>query len=169
MNHPNPQTISYLVTAIVVALVLALRIRGMRRARPLRLERLWIVPAIYAAVFVVMLWEYPPVDAMTWVWLAAAMAVGAALGWRRGKLMRISVDPATHALNHQVSPAALLFIVLLIVVRQGLRYESAALGLNIFKVTGLLTAFAVGLFAATRAEMYVRARRLLDAARGSAT
>ena len=165
MNHPNPQTITTVVTAIVIALVLALRIRGMRRARPLKLERLWIVPAIYAAVFVVMVWEYPPVDAMTWVWLAAAMAAGAALGWRRGKLMRISVDPATHALNHQASPAALLFIVLLIAVRQGLRYEGAALGLNVFKVTGLLTAFAVGLFAATRAEMYLRARRLLAAAR----
>ncbi len=165
MNHPNPQTITTVVTAIVIALVLALRIRGMRRARPLKLERLWIVPAIYAAVFVVMVWEYPPIDAMTWLWLAGAMAAGAALGWRRGKLMRINVDPATHALNHQASPAALLFIVLLITVRQGLRYEGAALGLNVFKVTGLLTAFAVGLFAATRAEMYLRARRLLAAAR----
>lgn len=163
----SPQTISYIVTAVIVAIVLTLRIRGMRRARRLRLDTLWIVPALYLLALAVMLWEYPPVDRLTWLWLALALAIGAALGWRRGKLMRITVDPGTHALNHQTSPAALLFIVLLIAARQGLRYEGAALGLDILQVTVILTAFAVGLFAATRTEMFLRARRLLGEARAT--
>lgn len=161
----RPQTIQYIVTALVVGLVLLLRFRGMRRARRLRLNQLWIVPAVFAVAFAASIIEYPPPTALGWAWLALALAVGGAIGWWRGKLMRITIDPATHALNQQVSPAALLFIVVLILARQGLRYEAAAAGVNILKVTGILLAFALGLMAATRAEMFVRARHLLAEAR----
>jgi hypothetical protein len=82
--------------------------------------------------------------------------------------MRITVDPVTHQRNQQSSPAALLFIVLLIVIRQALRYEGAALGLNVLQLTGILLASGLGLFAATRAEMFLRARRLLAEARATA-
>ena len=167
MRNLDPQTITYIITAIVIGLVLFLRFRSLRHATRLRLETLWIVPAIYFVVLAVSIWEYPPVDAITWLWLALALGLGLAIGWRRGKLMRITIDPATHVLNQQASPAALLVIVALILVRQGLRYEAANLGLNVLQITGILMAFALGLFAATRAEMFLRARRLLlDARRG---
>jgi hypothetical protein len=162
----QPAWITFILPVVIVA-VLALRLRGMRRARRLRLETLAIVPAIYFIVFALSLWEYPPVSVASWLELAAAAAVGAALGWRRGKMMRITVDPATHTLNQQSSPAALLFIVLLIVARSGLRYEGAAMGLNVLQVTGLLLAFGLGLFTATRVEMFLRARRLLEEARAA--
>lgn len=168
MMHGDPQMMQYVVTALVIGLVLALRLRTARRARRLRLETLWIVPAILAIAFAGMIAEYPPPGALTWAWLALALAIGGAIGWRRGAVMRITVDPETHALNQQASPAALLFVVLLIVARQGLRYEGAALGLNVLQVTGILTAFAVGLVAATRAEMFVRGRRLLAERTGMA-
>lgn len=164
--HPDPQTISYIVTAIVVALVLALRFRGLRRARRLKLETLWIVPALYAIVAAAILWQFPPHGAQI-LWLIAALGVGAAVGWRRGALMRITIDPETHALNQHASPAALLFIVLLIVARQGLRYEAPTLGFDIGMLTDLLVMFTFGLFSATRAEMFLRARRLLFAARAN--
>jgi hypothetical protein len=155
----------YAIWAVAIAAVLFFRIRGMRRASRLRLETLWIVPTVYLIVFAGSVWEYPPISLANWLWLAIAIAIGAGIGWRRGKLMRITVDPVTHALNQQNSPAALIFIVLLIVARQALRYESATLGLNVLQVTGILFAFGLGLFAATRAEMFVRARRLLTEAR----
>jgi hypothetical protein len=166
-HHPPQQTITYIITGFVVALVLLLRYRGTKRASRLRLETLWIVPALFGLAFIVSLYEAPPATPLGFLWLAIAAGAGAALGWQRGKLMRISVDPVTHQLNKQNSPAALLFIVLLIVARQGLRYEAAAAGINILKITGIMLAFGFGLLAATRAEMFVRARRLLDEARAA--
>ncbi|PZU10672.1 CcdC protein domain-containing protein [Sphingomonas sp.] len=167
MQHPPQQTITYIITGLVIGLVLLLRYRGMRRASRLRLETLWIVPALFGLAFSIGVYEAPPPTPLGWLWLAIAAGIGALLGWQRGKLMKISVDPETHQLNKQNSPAALLVIVLLIVARQGLRYEAAEAGINLMKITGIMFAFAFGLLAATRAEMYLRARRLLDEARAA--
>ena len=41
------QLISYAVTAVVVVALLAFRLRRMSQLRRLRLETLWVVPAIY--------------------------------------------------------------------------------------------------------------------------
>jgi hypothetical protein len=168
MHHAGPPAWINYVLPVVIALVIALRLRRMRRVTRLRLETLWIVPAIYMVVLAVSLYEYPPASLLNWFELALAAGLGAAIGWRRGKLMRITVDPVTHQRNQQSSPAALLFIVLLIVIRQALRYEGAALGLNVLQLTGILLASGLGLFAATRAEMFLRARRLLAEARATA-
>ena len=159
--HPNAQTISYLITAVIVGLVLFFRLRNVRKAKRLRLGTIWIVPIVYGIVFAIGLYEYPPVKLLGWLWLMVAVSLGAALGWHRGKLMRLTIDPITGVLNQQSSPAAFLFIVLLIVVRQAARYEGAALGINVLQTTGILMAFALGLFTATRAEIYLRAKRLL--------
>jgi hypothetical protein len=169
MRPVDTQTVSFVITAIVVGLVLLLRLRHMRRARRLRIETLWIVPAVLAAAMAVAIWEYPPRSVLGWAAMVVAAVIGGAVGWYRGTLMRISVDPQTHALNQQSSPAALLFIVLLVVARQGLRYEAAAAGVDVLAITAILMAFAVALLAATRAEMFLRARRLLHAAKRDQT
>jgi len=163
---PAPALISYVITAAVVSLVLFLRLRTMRRRRPLRLEMLWIVPALYAAVTILVLYQSPPAGPQ-WLYVATALGAGAVLGWRRGALMRIHVDPETHALNQQASPAAMLFIVLLLVARQGLRLEASAMGLNLAMLTDILVVFVLGLFSTTRLEMFLRARRLLAEARAA--
>jgi membrane protein CcdC involved in cytochrome C biogenesis len=154
------------VTGAVIALVFFLRMRGMRRVRRLRLETLWVVPAIFLLVLAVSIWEHPP-TALGWLWMILALAIGAGAGWQRGKMMRLTVDPVTHTLNQQSSPAALLFIVALILVRQGLRYEVAQHGIDVLKITGILLAFAFGLMSAMRIEMYLRARKLLEQARAT--
>ncbi len=161
MHAQQSQTISYIITAIVISIVLLLRFRNVGRARRLNLNALWIVPGILLALFAFTTFEYPPRDPLGWLWLVAAAGIGGALGWHRGKLMRITVDPRTGTLTQTTSPAALIFIVLLLVARSGLKYEAAAYGINIMKVTGIGIAFAVGLIGATRVEMYLRARRIL--------
>lgn len=165
---PNPVTIA--ITIAVVAMVLALRFRGMRRSRPLKIDQLWIVPAIYLVIAAVVIAQSPP-TLTGWLLCAVGLVIGVALGWQRGRMMRIEVDPETHALNQQASPAALFFIIALIVVRSGARglAESGALGgmhLSALLITDVLVMMALGLLATQRIEMYLRARRLLDAARG---
>lgn len=164
--HQANGWISYAIPAVVIAVVFALRWRRMRRVQPLKLERLWIFPALYAVVAVAMVVRFPPVG-WGWAFCLFALAAGAALGWQRGKLMRITVDPATHTLNQTASPAAMLFLLLLIAVRSGARQvlvADNALHLNAMAVTDMLMALALGLFATTRLEMYLRGRRMLAAA-----
>ena len=159
--------VSYLVPALIIAVVLALRWRRMSRVRPLKLERLWIFPAFYAVVAVAMYARFPP-QGWGWAFCALALAAGAALGWQRGKLMRITVDPETHALNQSASPAAMLFILALIATRFGARSVlsggGGALHLNAMAITDILIALGLGLFTVQRIEMYLRAKRLLEAA-----
>lgn len=158
--------ISYAIPLVIVAIVLAFRWKRMSRVTPLKLERLWVLPAIYAALIVVTFTAHPP-QGVAWLFCAIALVLGAALGWQRGKMMRIALDPETHTLNQTASPAAFLFIVVLIVVRSGARgamqYGGGAF--DPMAVTDVLMALALGLFTAQRVEMYLRGRRMLTAAR----
>jgi membrane protein CcdC involved in cytochrome C biogenesis len=134
--------------------------------RPLKLDTLWIVPAVYAAVAALMFWELPPTG---WVAIAsvAGLLIGAAIGWQRGRMMHIHVDPETHSLMQKASPAAMLFLIALIVVRSGARTVLGQTGaVSPAMLTDPLIAFALGMFTLTRVEMYLRAKRLLDEVRG---
>lgn len=161
------QIIQWVIMAVVIAIVLAFRLRGMRRARPLKLEHLWIVPALYAVVTAALFWNMPP-HGLGWLAVLAALAVGGAIGWWRGTTMRIGIDPETHRLNQQASPIAVLAIVGLILLRTAARSlvgtHNAYIGLSL--MTDILVAFALGLLTLTRVEMYLRGKRLLAAAQG---
>lgn len=153
------------VTVAVIMVVMALRMRGMSRMRPLKLETLWVVPVLYLAVAALMFWQLPPTG---WVAIASvsALAIGAIIGWQRGKMMQIHVDPETHALNQKASPAAMVFLIALIIVRSGARsILGQSGGLSPAMLTDPLIAFALGMFTLTRLEMYLRAKRLLEEAR----
>jgi len=163
---PHQSWISIAVTVAVVGIVLALRMRRMGQIRPLKLETLWVVPAIYLAMTALMFWSLPPKG---WVAIAsvAGLAIGAAVGWQRGKMMHIHVDPETHALNQKASPAAIIFLVALIVVRSGAKAVLGETGnVSPAMLTDPLIAFALGMFSLTRLEMYLRAKRLLEEVKG---
>ncbi|WP_019515869.1 CcdC protein domain-containing protein [Sphingomonas sp. Mn802worker] len=162
MSTNSGNWISYAITFAILALLLAFRWKRMRRARPLKLERLWVLPALYVALCVMLYAQHPPQGA-GWLFCLGALLLGALLGWQRGKMMRIAVDPDTHALNQTGSPAALLFIVALVVARSGARVavERGGWGIDPFVFTDVLMALALGLFTAMRVEMFLRGRRLL--------
>src|SRR3546814_3952245 len=69
--------VSYLITAAIVGLVLFFRMRRMNRMRPLKLEQLWIVPALYLGVVVMLLAQHPP-QGSGWAVVAIGLVVGAA-------------------------------------------------------------------------------------------
>jgi hypothetical protein len=164
----NPKLLQYIIPVLVIGIVLFFRFRSMGQARPLRLERLWIVPAIYLALTIFLFWEMTP-HGLGWLWAALAFAVGSAIGWYRGKAMKIHVDPETHALNQTASPLALLVIVALIglryAIRAGAAYEAGIGTVDVALITDCLVAMALGLLSMTRLEMYLRGARLLDEAR----
>jgi len=164
--------VTYIVPIVLVVLLLGWRMYRMTQSRRLRLEMLWVTPAIFLALTVVSLAPQPP-EGIAWLYLAAALVIGGALGWWRGKLMRITVDPQTHVLNTRASPAGMLFFVAIIAIRYALRGfavgQSASLHLSVNVITGVFMALAVGLFGVQRLEMYLRGSRLLAEARaGSA-
>jgi hypothetical protein len=167
-GEPHP-LIGYIVMAVVLAVVLIFRVRRVGQVRPLRAGQLWIVPGIYLVLAILAFVTTPP-DAAGWGLCALFLVIGAALGWQRGRLMRIDVDPETHAISTVQSPAALFFIVILIAIRSGLR--SAAqngqigfLHMSPATLTDILVAFALGLLSMQQLEMFLRARRLLAEAR----
>jgi len=164
----DPKLFQYIVPAVIISIVLFFRFRAMGKARPLRLERLWIIPAIYLAVAALLFWEMTP-HGLGWLWAALSFAVGSAIGWYRGKAMKIHVDPETHALNQTASPLALLVIVALIglryAIRAGAAYEAGLGHVDVALITDCLVAMALGLLSMTRLEMYLRGSRLLSDAR----
>lgn len=163
------QWIRYAISGAIIVVVLAIRLRRMSQSRKLRLESLWVVPALYLAIIAAVFYQFPP-QGTTWLFCALALAVGGAIGWQRGKLMHIEIDPATHTLNQKASPAAFIFIVVLILVRFGAKAAMESGGrygfhVNAMVVTDILFAFALGLFSATRVEMYLRGKQMLEQAR----
>lgn len=165
--QPHQTWVSYAVTIGIIVIVIALRLRKAGQMRPLKLGNLWVVPALYLAVTVMMFAQLPPTG---WVAIASVigLAVGAAVGWQRGKMMHIHVDPETHALNQKASPAAMLFLVALIVIRMLGKGLLGAEGVSTAMLTDPLIAFALGMFTLQRVEMYLRAKRLLEEARSRA-
>src|SRR5690242_10210773 len=158
--------ITYAITIGIIVVIMALRMRGMSKMRPLKLGSLWIVPVAYLVVAALMFVQLPPTG---WVAIASVvgLAIGAAVGWQRGKMMHIHVDPETHALNQKASPAAMFFLIALIVIRSGARsLLGQTAGVSPAMLTDPLIAFALGMFTLTRLEMYLRAKRLLEEVRG---
>jgi hypothetical protein len=168
-NPAQPQLISYVIGGGVLLLVLALRFRNVGRQRRLKLEWLWVVPASLAALTVLTFVTAPP-SPMTVGICALALLIGGALGWQRGRMMQIHVDPETHQLNQVASLGAMLFLVAIIAVRFGARAVIDAgivpVHADPMAISDVLLSFAVGMFGVMRVEMFMRGKRLLAAARG---
>ena len=161
---PQSQLIGTIIGFAVLAVVLFFRMRRMTKERPLKIELLWVVPAIYLVIAGLLFFSQPP-HGMGWAYCALALVVGAALGWQRGRMMHISVDPETQTLKQKGSLAAMFFLLGLIAVRTFARVEGAAWHFDIGLITDLLVALALGLLTMQRVEMYLRAKRLLGEAR----
>lgn len=149
-----------------ILLILVLRLLRGTRARPLRVERMWIVPAIFAVVIALSIFSQPvdfdlALDAV----MVLAFAAGVGVGWFRGRMVRISIDVNTHALTSQQSPWGMLIFVGILVLRMGLRYVLGSFAedwhLSVAAITDGFLLFYGGMIVGMRVEMWVRARKLL--------
>ncbi len=164
MPSQYAQFTPYLVAIPIVLIVLVLRLRSMSKGQRLRIELMWITPVLLTVMAGLVLAQSPP-PREQWVWLAVPLLFGVAIGWYRGRMMHIEVEPQTHELKSRASPAALYLIVAIVVLRMGLnlyaRTEAQTLGLSPALLTDLFMMFGIGLIATGRIEMMLRGRRLL--------
>jgi hypothetical protein len=158
--------IQTVVPVAIMVVVVGLRLRSMSRPQPLRSARMWIVPAVLVVLGFLMLIG-KPLSLLGWGISIAALAVGSALGWHRGKLIRIWRDERTGEPMQQASPAAMVFLLVVIAARYLVRAyfgvqsgSEANMSPSALIATDALLTFAIGLVIATRAELFLRMRSL---------
>lgn len=161
MNSDLGQTLPYLVPLLILVLV----VRRSLRERRLKADRLWVMPVLLLFVGGADIYNAPPRTPLAIGAVAAALAVGAAVGWWRGRLTRIAVDPATHDLTSRASPIGVLLVGGLYVARYALRMYSlqhpATVPGEAAVVTDSLMVFAIATVSVQRLEMWLRCQRLL--------
>ena len=115
-----------------------------------------------------MLVKNPP-GQLGWSAGFVALLLGGALGWQRGQLFDLRLDPDTGTLLKRRSPTAVLLlgavVALRFIVGGVLRVAPTAMsaGSTAMLLTDVTMSFLLGLLGCTRIELYVRARRLLQA------
>ena len=157
------QSYSWMVGIGIGVLVMLLR---NLRPRKLKIERLWLFPLLYLVILGALLYAAPPAWTPLNIGLCVAAAlVGAGIGWQRGRLMRIVIDPETHELTSQASIIGLVLILAVMAIRAGLRSYVAqnpgALPISGIVATDALVVLAVAMLTVQRMEVWLRARKLL--------
>jgi hypothetical protein len=164
------QLIQTFLPILILLPVLYLRMRRMAGTRPLKLNRLWIQPAIILVVVAMALFM-PHQHAVRhfvmqdWAWLALAAAMGAAGGWYWGRTMAIDAHPEDGTLMVTGGQAAILVLVVLVLIKLGLNtglaVEGKALNLDAMLISDASIIFTAALFTMRAVEMYIRARRIM--------
>jgi hypothetical protein len=150
---------------IVPLLIAGLVILRNSRERNLKVERLWIMPVVLIALTVLTFVAQPPPRLGALGLEVAALVIGVALGWWRGRLTHITVNPDTHDLTSKASPIGMLLILGIFALRYALRsFGGEAAGMlhvSVFEITDALMLLAVGIVCTQRLEMALRATRLV--------
>jgi hypothetical protein len=154
---------SYFLPFGIAAVVMVAR---NSRPRKLRIERLWIRPAVlFVAFALVLITAPPPFSATAIALLLAGLAIGVALGWQRGRMTRIHIHLETHELSARASPLGLIFIFALLAFRYLFRMvlaeNAALLGVPVFAAGDALFALGVAMIGAQQLEIWLRASRML--------
>jgi hypothetical protein len=164
MSHGGAY-LAYLLPLVFIVLAVARN----SRERNLRVERLWIAPAlILAAAVMALAHDRLPGVVMIAIDIAA-FGAGAVMGWWRGRLTVIAVNPGTHVLTSKASPVGMVLILGIFALRYGLRAwateNAGALHVPVSALTDAFLLLAVGIVCAQRLEMALRATRLVARAR----
>jgi hypothetical protein len=173
MPPHQPGYLQFLPLLIILP-ILYFRMRRMAKPQALKLNRMWIRPAILiAAASIVLLVPVPgapriaPAD---WLWVALAALLGAAAGWQWGRTTRLHLHPEDGTLMQTGSMAGMMVLVTLVVLRlglrTGLRMEAGAWHLNVLMLTDISIVFSALLFAVRGLEIFLRARRVMAAGAG---
>jgi len=158
-------------TNLLPLVFLGLVILRNARSRTLRIERLWISPALVMLLTVLSFAASPTPTPVGVAMDFVALAVGCGLGWWRARASRFTIDPQTHVITSKVSPAGMLLILGIFAARYLLRAflsaDATALHVSAVEASDSFLILAVGLVSAQRIEWLIRARRLLAEAKAA--
>jgi len=160
MEHPE-QWQSYL-PFVVIALVFALRLRRINRERRMHLGRLLVAPTIILVVAGYLVATATP-DLVGFAIAVGGLVIGGVVGWQRARFTRIAYDPQGDIFTMRQSPAAVIFLVGIMIVRRVIMVEMPAMtaGASMAHMTidGLI-GFGLAMVIAHNGELYLRARRI---------
>lgn len=170
MSNPSVpaglNALPYILPVAVLALVL---VRG-ARPRTLVIERLWVTPAMIMTMASLLIFAQGAMSLAGLILQIVAVLIGAGLGWWRGSLTHLTIDPKTHTLTSKVSPVGLALLGAIFVARLGLRSlamsHPGVFHASVAELTDAMLLLAVGLICAQRLEVWIRARQMLADARG---
>jgi len=159
----------YLVPIGIAIIVIVLR---NSRPRRLRIERLWVVPAIYLVMLVsALVAAPPPVTPVSIGLLVLGFLIGAGLGWQRARFTEIRIHPETHDLSSRSSPIGIIFIFAILLLRYGARdfltTHPDVLHVPVIALGEALLVMVVSTLTAQRLEIWQRASRMLAEAQGA--
>ena len=168
MQHQN-QVLTYLIALAIALPFLYRRLRRAMRPQELKLKRFWIRPVLYLVLAAVALVAptpgAPPIAPAQLVWPGLAGILGAMIGWQWGRTTALHLHPETGTLMQTGSMAGMLVLIVLIILKMGLRLglEASAPGLHISAVliTDISICFSAMLFAVRGLEIYLRAQRIM--------
>jgi hypothetical protein len=158
-------------TLLIPLLLIGMVVLRNARARTLRMERLWIGPALVLLMAALALFAQPPRTTPAIAIDVAALAIGVPLGWWRGRASRFTVDPETHVVTSRVSPFGMLLILAIFALRYGARAllgpNATALHVSAVDIADAFLVLAVGVVCAQRIEWFVRGRRMIAEAKAA--
>jgi hypothetical protein len=161
--------LNYIVPLGIAAVIIVAR---NSRPRLLKIERLWIMPAIYVVLMAGAIAEAPPpITPVSIAILAACLVLGVAIGWQRARFTQIHIHPETHELTSRASPIGLIFIFAILLVRVGARSllagNAGLLHLPIIAIADGSLLLAIAMLTTQRLEVWQRASRMLAEAKGA--
>ena len=171
MGEGGRSLVTYLPLAIFVG-IMALRMMRMKKARPLRLPLLWIMPVIVVLAVSLALAGMPP-SGLGWLCLATGVIVGGAIGAQRARLMHLHIDGEGEKARVMMrqSPLAILLIVAVFIARRvilpgsglqggGTQASGHPVG-NALLMMDATLGFALGMIVALRLVLWLRARDMV--------
>ena len=113
----DPKLLQSILPIVVIAVVFAFRFRNLRKPRPYKPDWQWVMPLVMALLFTFLLVTLPPTP-LGWALLFMGLAIGAFVGIKRGQLMHFERDPVGGGLLVRQSPAALIFLFVIMATRR---------------------------------------------------
>jgi Zn-dependent protease len=166
----TPQQYQQYMPLLVLIPVVAIIVFRNLKPRRLRLEMLWIRPVIIMVMACAFLVLTPfPHQGYAIPALIGAAIVGAGLGYARGRMVKVIVDPETHTALSQSSPLGVLFILVIIGVRFFARSSAAAgpMTPSTILATDALLLLGAGMIGVAGLEVWIRARKMVSDSRAA--